>query len=167
MKAAQILLTPAFTDFYKSATDFCGFMERELKHTSNEFLQTSRIHLLNLYDTALKLPVVDLETTVEYEYAFNNLEFEQVLSCIVERLGTSRYYWHIFNPSREEDTKPVCGDLSDDLGDMYKDIHRSISLFNKPDGQESALWQFKFDFDNHWGDHCMNALNAIHFYLQK
>ena len=167
MKAAQILQTPAFTDFYKSATDFCGFMESELKNTANEFLQTSRIHLIGLYEAALQLPAVDLEITVEYEYAFNNLEFERVLSCIVERLGTSRYYWHIFNPSREEDTKPVCGDLSDDLGDMYKDLNRAILLFNKPDAKENALWQFKFDFDNHWGDHCMNALNAIHFYLQK
>ncbi len=36
----------------------------------------------------------------------------------------------------------------------------------KPDCKSLSLWKFKFDFDCHWGDHCINALAAVHYFLQ-
>ena len=58
-------------------------------------------------------------------------EFEKILFFISERLD-NRYYWHVFDPSNQVDTEPVCGDLLDDLGDIYKDLKRSILIFKPP-----------------------------------
>lgn len=134
-----------------------------------EFLKTTRIHLLKLYENALKLQWVDLQSNIEYDDKLDSDEFDKTLSYISDRLGDARYYWHVFDPTNEKNKEPVCGDLIDDLGDIYQDIKFSLMTFNlgKQDCQENAfLWQFKFDFDRHWGDHCINALRAIHFYLQ-
>jgi hypothetical protein len=31
--------------------------------------------------------------------------------------------------------------------------------------KENAIWKFKFDFYYHWGEHCLEALSAIHHHL--
>lgn len=164
--AEQILGTGQFSDFYKAAVAFCAFIENNGKL---EFLQTTRQHLLKLYDTALKLQWVDLQSNVEYDDQLDAVEFERILFRLEEKLEDFRYYWHVFDPANDKDPAAVCGDLMDDLSDIYQDLKYSIMIFNldKQDCKENALWQFKFGFEKHWGYHCIKALGAIHFYLQK
>jgi len=52
---------------------------------------------------------------------------------------------------------------------FYTTTKFSFMTYNldKEDCKENALWQFKFDFNKHWGDHCINALSAIHYFLQN
>lgn len=168
-KTEEILKTKAFADFYNAAVEFCGFIETYNSKDKVEFLKATRTHLLKLYDDALKLQWVDLQSNIEYNDKLDSTELDNTLSYISTRLGKARYYWHVFDPTNNKDTEPVCGDLVDDLGDIYQDLKFSIMIFNlgKQDCQENALWQFKFDFDKHWDDHCINALSAIHFFLQN
>jgi hypothetical protein len=168
-KTEEILKSTEFTEFYKTAIDFCDFIENFSSNHNVEFLAETRIHLLKLYYNALKLQWVDLQSNIEYDDKLDSDKFDKTLLLISERLGDARYYWHVFDPMNNIDKEAVCGDLVDDLGDIYQDLKFSILTFNlnKEDCQENALWQFKFDFDKHWGDHCINALNAIHFCLQN
>ena len=168
-KTEEILKTKEFTDFYESAVDFCDFIENYSSKDKIEFLKATRIHLLKLYDNALKFQWVDLQSNIEYDDKLDSDKFDKTLIYISDRLSDARYYWHVFDPTNEKDTEPVRGDLVDDLGDIYQDLKFSVMTFNfdKQDCQENALWQFKFDFDKHWDDHCINALSAIHFYLQN
>ena len=165
----QILQTEEFLDFYKAALDFCDFIENYQNKRKVDYLHTVRQNLLKLYNTALKLQWVDLQSNVEYDDKLDDKEFNNILSRIVEGVDNARYYWYIFDPTCNKDHEAVCGDLVDDLGDIYKDLKYSIMIFNlgDVDCKENALWQFKFDFDKHWGGHCINALSAIHFYLEK
>jgi hypothetical protein len=123
---------------------------------------------LRLYQSALDLPWVDLQSNLEYGEKLNSEEFDKVVSFIADRLGETRYYWHVFDPTKESELDAVCGDLVDDLQDIYQDIKFSFLTFNldQKECKENALWQFKFDFDKHWDDHCINALSGIHFFLQ-
>lgn len=164
-----ILKTKEFSVFYKNATDFCDFIENYKTNDNLDFLKKTRQHLLNLYDSALSLPWVDLQSNVEYEEKLDSDKFDQAVSFINYRLDPIRYYWHVFDPTNEKDLEPVCGDLVDDLQDIYQELKFSILTFNldKVDCKENALWQFKFSFDRHWDDHCINALSAIHFFLQN
>jgi len=168
-KTEEILKTKEFTDFYKIAVDFCDFIENHPGKDKTEFLKATRLYLLKLYDNALKLQWVDLQSNIEYDDKLDSDKFDRTLLFISSRLGDARYYWHVFNPTNEKNTEPVCGDLVGDLGDIYQDLKFSLMTFNlnKLDCQENALWQFKFDFEKHWDDHCINALSAIHFYLQN
>jgi hypothetical protein len=169
IKAEEILESKEFSAFYKAAVDFCDFIENFKSNDKTEFLKATRTHLLNLYDKGLKLQWVELKSNIEYDVKIARDEFDQRLASIAERLEDSRFYWHVFDPTNEKDTEPGRGDLVDDLGDIYKDLKYSIMIFNlgKPECQENALWQFKFYFNKHWDDHCINALSAIHFFLEN
>jgi hypothetical protein len=164
----QILLTTEFSDFYKTAIDFCDFIENYPTTTNVDFMQSTRQHLLKLYDAALRLQWVDLQSNLDFEDKLHDKDIKSLLNSISDRLDGSRYYWHVFDPTNDKDTEAVCGDLVDDLGDIYKDLKNSITIFNLDTTgcKEHALWDFKFGFDKHWDDHCINALSALHFYLQ-
>jgi hypothetical protein len=56
---------------------------------------------------------------------------------------------------------------------LFHDKKRTYILMSQqksPEGTpaeiESAARSFKWSFDNHWGDHCINATYALHFFLQ-
>lgn len=164
----QIIKSKEFTDFYKTALDFCAFIENQQPLSSVDFMKATRQHLLRLYTTALELQWVGLQSNAEFEDPLQDVEIKPLRDSISQRLEGSQFYWHVFEPTDKEDITPVCGDLVDDLGDMYKDLKNAIMIFNldQPGCEENALWNFKFLFEKHWDDHCINALSAIHFYLQ-
>lgn len=157
-----------FTEYYEAAGHFCLFLEESKGLSASGFLNKIRLHLLRLYAAALAMPAVELQSNKEYEDKLSADAFQAVLSRTAEQLGSARYYWHVFDPINDLDINPVCGDLLDDLGDIYKDLKYSLMIFNlgKEDCEEIALWDLKYDFDAHWSQHCINALSAIHFYLE-
>lgn len=165
----QIIKTNEFSDFYQSALEFCNFIENYKAKSKVDFLKRIRYNLLCLYSAGLKLQWIDLKTNADFDEKIDDEVFKNVLKSIEDRLQDVRYYWHVFDPTTFEDKESVCGDLVDDLGDIYKDLKYSIMIYNldRPDCQENALWQFKFDFDKHWDDHCINALATIHYYLKN
>ena len=71
-------------------------------------------------------------------------------------------YWDIFNPLEEE--SPVLNSLSDDLADIYRDIKEGLILYNRGMIIE-AVWEWRFNFQIHWGAHLTGAQRAIHSYL--
>ena len=164
LKIEEILNQKKFIDFYDCARDFCAFIE--ISNNETDYINKLKIQLLKLYELGTNLPWVDLQSNVDYDDKISDIEFKRVLDNIAGKIGHNRFYWHVFDPTNEKDKEPVCGDLVDDLGDIYKDLKNSILIFNlnQLDCKENAAWQFKFDFDSHWGDHCINALNAIHFF---
>ena len=115
------------------------------------------------------MPLVDLQSDKEYEEKLSLTDFQAVIFSVAEQLGSAHYYWHVFDPTNDLDTTPVCGDLLDNLGDIYKDLKCSLMIFGlgKEDCEEIALWHLKFDFDAHWSEHCVNALSAMHLYVKK
>jgi hypothetical protein len=54
--------------------------------------------------------------------------------------------------------------LFDDLADIYKDLSKGIRRFNlgTEDAIKSALWEWRFNFDFHWGEHLFMALTTLH-----
>lgn len=164
LKIEEILNKQEFIVFYEYTQDFCNFIE--ISDIENDYFKTLKIKLLKLYELGTNLPWVDLQSNVDYDDKLSDIEFKGLLDNIASKIGDNRFYWHVFDPTNENDKEPVCGDLVDDLGDIYKDLKYSILIFNlnQLDSKENAVWQFKFDFDSHWGDHCINALNAIHFF---
>jgi hypothetical protein len=167
--AGEARQTLEFTEYYEAAAKFCLFLEGNSCADTADFLTSMRTHLLRLYVAALAMPWVDLQSNAEFEEQLSADAFHAVLHGVAEQLGKARYYWHVFDPVSDLDTVPVCGDLLDDAGDIYKDLKYSLMIFNldKEECEEIALWQLKSDFDAHWNRHCINALSAIHFYLKQ
>jgi hypothetical protein len=164
----KIIQTDSFINFIKSVRHFCDFIEKDKAEKNVTFLRVTQTHLQSLYFGGQKLQLVDLNYDLDFEDLMTKPELEIILSSLADRLN-NRFYWHVFDPTKEDDIEPVCGDLLDDLGDIYKDLKNSLLLYDKgtPAEIESAAWTFKWSFDNHWGDHCINAIYALHYFIQS
>ena len=124
-------------------------------------------HLLALYSIARYLPAIQLQVDRDYEDTVNDSVMKPLLKSIGNRVPFS-YYWVVLNPVDMNNLAETgTGDLIDDLGDIYKDLKRALIVFDIDEraAKENAIWKFKFDFDYHWNEHCIEALSAIHHYL--
>jgi len=116
-------------------------------------LAGARKRLLDLYEAGSALPYVEPPEGVEAgpspEPPKGWLGF-----------GNFETYWEVFDPYEEDD--PVVGSLSDDLLDVYGDVRRGLALWDMGIPRTAALWEWRFHFDQHWGDHAVDALRALH-----
>lgn len=166
----EIITSEEFDKFYHSAQGFTAFVEEEFTIHSNDYLKQLQDKLLVLYETAMNVPWIDLKSYEDDERRINNSYFEKILVSIAENLQDKRHYWDISNPTSFDcKHELVAKNLVEDVGNIFKNIKYSLNIFNsgKPNCEEVALWQFKFDFEYHWGSNCINAIRAIHFYLLK
>lgn len=162
----HLLTSERFTAFYDVAEEFCDFIEDGLTFNSVDYLDDLRSKLVLLYEKAMDLPWVDLKSVEDFDHKMNNSYFEKILKSIANNLQDKRHYWDVSNPSpTATENRIVNGDLVDNIGAIYKALKYSINIYNsdKKDGQEVAIWQFKFDFEYNWGSNCINAIRAIHF----
>ncbi len=54
--------------------------------------------------------------------------------------------------------------LFDDLADIYRDVHHGLAVWNvgTPDAQAEAAWQWRWGYENHWGEHLFRAMLTVH-----
>jgi hypothetical protein len=152
-----------------AARALCEFVTNpKEEEDSTSFLRATQHHLLHLYQLSIQLEWVDLPSDMEFDEFIHKTHFSETLQTLSLRLGTNRYYWSVFTPTDLRDDEPVCCDLLDDLGDIYQDLKKALVIYDLPIEycKEHAIWQFKFDFETHWGNHCINALRGIHFFLK-
>ncbi len=144
--------TPAIATFVWKASEFCTFIQEAGKLPLDERMSGARRHLLGLYAAALGLPSVeqtdDAKPACSPEPPNNWRGFERF-----------EIYWEVFDPYELD--KPVAGSLSDDLLDVYRDVRRGLALWGAHH-DASAIWEWRFSFDTHWGDHGVDALRALH-----
>lgn len=77
-------------------------------------------------------------------------------------------YRECFNPFELEE-EPVIGSLSDDLGDVYVDLRQGLDTLDRgtPDDARDAIWNWKFSFESHWGEHATGAIRALYWLLRS
>lgn len=169
MAVDNITQTKDLIDFVEKAKRYCVFIETYKGDNYRRFLELLQKQLIELYSFGQALPVFELPTDRDIEEIdISDRDIEALLSFTSDRLP-GRYYWTVFDPTVDNDTESVCGDLVDDLGDIYKDLKTFLAGFEDADQdvKQNALWHLKWGFDNHWSDHCMNAIYAIHFFLKR
>jgi hypothetical protein len=163
-----LLLSETFRSFLASARNFCIYLENLLPKSDDlSQLELVLLNLLTLYSNGLQLKEISAPSE-DIDSDLHESDFKPAF-VVIDRSLPFQYYWCVFDPFDFENTEPVCGDIADDLKDIYKDLKSSLTLFDlgTMSAKENALWNFKFDFDNHWGDHCANAIYAIHHFLGK
>ncbi len=160
-------MTQEIIDFVNESRAFCSFIETKQNFRDKEFLKLTRGFLAKLYFSGLNLPSVDVLTEIDFDFEIGENNMKEILSLIAERVPF-QYYWAILNPTENDNLAETgTGDLIDDLGDIYKDLKRGLMMFDKDEfgAKQNAIWKFKFDFDFHWGEHCVEALSVIHHYF--
>jgi hypothetical protein len=163
----EILKTDEFKSFLSATREFLIFIETESGLSKREFAEVSQTLLVNLYLLARQLPAIQLTSEKEFESEIDKSTKDSIFKFISDRIPFS-YYWVALEPlNMHKSAEWGTGDLTDDLADIYIELKSSLILFDKDDieAKEEAIWRFKFEFNHHWGDHCIEALSAIHHYL--
>lgn len=146
--------TPAVATFVWSAREFCAFSQEAGKLSLEERMRRARHCLLPLYTAALSLPSVEpaarAESRPSPEAPSDWQGFEQFEN-----------YWEMLDPFKLKPDEPGVGSLSDDLLDVYRDVRRGLELWES--GHDAnAVWEWRFSFECHWGNHAVDALRALH-----
>lgn len=137
-------------EFYEQADDFRRYITKNVI-TTDKIPSLMKL-LMTLYLSALHLPDTEPETNgVSWEKA------EDVSIRIDEQIST--IYWEVYNPYVYEEL--VCGDLVDDLLDIVKDLRVGMDEYEA--GRfGNAIFVWKWGLDNHWGQHIVDDLRALH-----
>jgi len=137
--------------FAHAAREYCEFIEEAPTLALQVRLLRARRHLLALYAAGAELPQLPPSREAERpspEPPAGWQGFEDF-----------EHYFEVFDPYIDEAN--VGGSLSDDLLDVYGDIHRGLQSWDGDD-RDNAVWEWRFLFECHWGDHAADAIRALH-----
>jgi hypothetical protein len=78
------------------------------------------------------------------------------------RFGESDVFVEVYDPSRltDDDVKPFERLLSSELVEVDVDIAEAIAWLRE--NRANALWDIRWAFENHWGQHALACLRPLH-----
>ena len=136
--------------FAELARRYCEFIETAANLDAKDRVHRARLQIADLVHAACLLPTGDADGP--------DIDAEIPVPADWPGFGEFDVYHEIFDPYVDE--PPVCGSLSDDLLCIYSDLRRGLMAYEA--GQiGAAVWEWRFDFDHHWGDHAVDALRAL------
>ena len=150
------------TAFLIEARGYCTLMADNTVTNSWVFARDCLRSILRLYTTALLLPAREPLTIG----SLNRIDAGS-WQLTRERIGRKlarESYWEIFEPLEQEQPESLCGSLSDDLADIWRDVKEGIVAIDM--GGETlideAVWHWRSSLESHWGHHAVGAIGALH-----
>lgn len=152
---------PSTIRFLSAATKFVALLEAK-QISMQEFIEQAHAGLIELYAAGHHLGEIGLRRTPDDESRFSELFTDGNMNRI-SLLGQDRYYWNVY-PSFEIEDTPALEDLCDDFNDIYRDLKMELEKIktSRIEAMEDAYYMLKWSFKHDWGEHCINALKAIH-----
>jgi hypothetical protein len=143
--------------FADAAERYCAWLEAAPGTASEEHCTATRL-VAELYAAAVGLP--HMEPT---DGDVPTLSPEQ-RRLVDSRLSAFplQYYSEIFEPISLVATDATCGDITDDLGDIYCDVKEGLLVYVHD--EQAAVWHWRATFGFHWGRHATSALRVLHSY---
>jgi len=160
---------PEVVAFHEAAAEYCALLESPPGDVQ-EWVVKILAAMARVYACAHRLPAVSLDDdAVDVPDAFDvgHDEWKQVCNLVRDALDLQCYYWSYFDPTVPQDEMPYsdCGDLADDLADIYRDIKPGLRAWEtNNDGYLPTIvfhWKFSL-FESHWGVHAVDAMRALH-----
>ncbi len=162
------------TRFGVIARRYCAIVEAAATIGKTEFLLELYRILPELVLEAIRLPDIDSDAAEEDDPknvppilqrpAMSDGEWGLLYGLLKEKFGDSTLYWTVFDPLKNDEAIP--GSLADDVADVYRDLLEGVSLIDKYVANTEAIWEWRFGFHSHWGDHAISALRTIHWLLR-
>jgi hypothetical protein len=144
--------------FTTVARNFCTLLETATELELKE-LRTRLLHVLPaLYLAGAKLPMLDVDADVEHV----PLKLDLVVA-LSRHLGDNDTYWQVLDPTQKEE--PIAGSIATDLSEIRFDLQQGLAALERGVPIEAVVWEWRFGFDHHWGEHLVDALRAIHWQI--
>lgn len=97
-----------------------------------------------------------------------NGTIRNLINTVTHDEAAQLYEWHIECWKTANPIDNYCAIrasmLWDDLADIYRELHTGLALWNlnTTESKIKASWQWRFGYDNHWGNHLFRATQTIH-----
>jgi hypothetical protein len=151
--------------FVQAATSYCSLIDESEKYCETDFLNNVYHNLSELISTAIQLP---LPKRSRYMPPItDHTRWEKLYKTLNRFLQPAHnIYVEIYDPYSVPPGEPVTQSISDDLADIYTDLidANNWSLLD-PDGKLGVLWNWRYGYETHWGNHAVSAFRALHFLL--
>ena len=163
------------SQFSLLAKQFCCVVDEAPALDMAAFLAKIYPLLPKLIDQALSLPHVELNEDAEeirgpadvVEAARRkHPDWQRRYNLLKDRLGDWDSYQEVFDPI--QDKEALVGSLADDIADIYRELNEILA--GREAGSFSVdeqIWNWRFSFSCHWGEHAIGALRAIYFRRQR
>ena len=163
----------AATDaFQRVAQVYCATINTCGQVPAKQFLVAIHRQLVDVYGRVLVLPPSDEIHPGNEESAHPSNTSPGLDSgapeyeALMDQLGGNRWYFEVFDPWELDDNHAVAGDLADDLWDVYNGLRAGLELWSQG-LRESALWEWRFGFESHWGEHVTGAIRALYMLARR
>jgi len=147
--------------FAKLARKFCLHVERRGRTGSRKFLMDLNQLLPEIYVGALRLPLPD-NGFPDCDDRMTFVQWQSLRSSIRTKLGAYDLYAEVFDPYNRSDQDAVVASLSDDLADIYRELVAGLHCYRMRRYSDAA-WEWRFGFDQHWGEHATGAIRALYW----
>lgn len=146
--------------FAERARRYCTFIENAANFPLEERLRRAASLLAELYAAGLDLPDVEVDVA-------RTPKPPPDLEETFPGFGAHEPYWAVFDPY--EPDQPVSTTLSDDLLDVYRDIHAGLTLYEADPTRNlsNAVMDWRLGLESHWGDHATDALRVLQRAMQR
>jgi hypothetical protein len=160
----RISETEAVKDFILISKQFCLLIDSRDTHTETEILQKAYRLLPQLCLCAMNLP--EANRSSDYHGDFPHSNWAKIYESLQSKFQHSYDCYTDIDPYNK-DAKSLLGSLSDDLSDIYRDISPGLNDWTKSSNslKRGIIWEWKFSYEIHWGNHATSAFRAIHFLL--
>ena len=171
----------ALTAFAEIVREYCAVVEQHASIDTVEFIQAIHQLFARLYLGGLSLPSYHLLFEDDGEDAeADDYEGEEnapvplrepdedrqaserlaELTALSSKLGETWFYREVFDPHEPAEPE-VTGSLADDISDTYRDVSAGLHKWDRGE-TGPALWEWRFSFETHWGEHVSGGLRAMH-----
>lgn len=147
--------------FVQAARRYCTLVEDGGSANSWLFAQECLVTILELYRAALLLPEVAPDT-IDFNARIEHELWDATRGRLEQKLSRD-IYWEVFEPLDVEQPNPLCGSLSDDLSDIWRDVKDGLMVLDEdPERAAEVVWQWRFTLESHWGHHASGAICVLH-----
>jgi len=140
--------------FLDLARQYCATIQEATSCRPYALLERCAVLLPQLYAAAMVVREVQ-----PGEEDLPDPDVASPMGVLLKRLGSFDLYMEVFDPVYDKEATPAS--LSGDLAEIYLDLAKSIRWYD--DGHmNEAVWELRFGLSNHWGNHLVDAMRAIH-----
>jgi hypothetical protein len=153
------------SQFEQAAARYFELIESAASLSRRQFIERALVAVADLFRLALSLPRVKPDTADGAPDQVSKERWWSIHNQLGAMLGDANAYWMVFDPADTKDHEAIVSTLSDDLADIYRDLKASIEGETQKIPTSDELWDLRFSFETHWGQHAVSALSAMHALL--
>lgn len=161
-------------EFIEACENYCDVIVNFKNYTVKDFLYNVQKTLILYYLKGFELRECcgRARDTADGrdEQTRKQVDFPHYLNSLTEFLENVEPYYSNFNPYPEDDDEKevVQSALALDLAEIYDDLKSNLIAFKNGNiyDKQSIIWDWKFNWQGHTGNHWTFAVRAIHWKLQ-